>query len=150
MEPPLPFLIRLWNSVRNDNLGGAVRHFGLKSREEVVKAILDCDVGVIPNRLSAFTEINTPTRIFEYLALGKPVITPQARGITDYFGSQDLVFFELGNAGDLAKKLEYVYSHPEEVRETIKRGQAIYQAHSWSRERESFMNRVGELLGLRV
>jgi glycosyltransferase involved in cell wall biosynthesis/peptidoglycan/xylan/chitin deacetylase (PgdA/CDA1 family) len=144
------FLDSVMESVRKNNLDGAVRHFGLKSREEVVKAILDCDVGVIPNRLSAFTEINTPTRIFEYLALGKPVITPQARGITDYFGSQDLVFFELGNAGDLAKKLEYVYSHPAEVTETVKRGQAIYQAHSWSRERENFMNRVGELLGLRV
>ncbi|HEY4953232.1 MAG TPA: glycosyltransferase, partial [Verrucomicrobiae bacterium] len=130
--------------------GDAVRYFGPKSLEDIARAIQDCDVGVIPNRLSAFTEINTPTRIFEYLALGKPVITPRARGITDYFGTQDLVFFELGDAGDLAKKLEYVHSHPDEVKEIIKRGQAIYLAHSWSRERESFMNRVGELLGLRV
>ena len=137
-------------SVRKNGLSDAVRYFGPKSLEDIATAIQGCDIGVIPNRLSAFTEINTPTRIFEYLALGKPVITPQARGITDYFGNQDLVFFELGNAGDLAKKLEYVYSNPDEVKETVKRGQAVYLTHSWSRERENFMNRVGELLGLRV
>ena len=145
-----PFLDSVMDSARKYGLGEAVRYFGPKSLEDIARAIQDCDVGVIPNRLSAFTEINTPTRIFEYLALGKPVITPRARGITDYFGTQDLVFFELGDAGDLAKKLEYVHSHPDEVKEIIKRGQAIYLAHSWSRERESFMNRVGELLGLRV
>jgi glycosyltransferase involved in cell wall biosynthesis len=145
-----PFLDSVMESVRESGLSDAVRYFGQKSLEDMAMAIRGCDVGVIPNRLSVFTEINTPTRIFEYLALGKPVITPQARGITDYFGHQDLIFFELGNAGNLAKKLEYVYTHPDEVKETVKRGQAIYLAHSWSRERESFMNRVGELLGLRV
>jgi glycosyltransferase involved in cell wall biosynthesis len=145
-----PFLDSVMESVRKNGLSDAVHYFGPKSLEDIAGAIHGCDVGVIPNRISAFTEINTPTRIFEYLALGKPVITPLARGITDYFGNQDLVFFELGNADDLAKKLEYVYSHPDEVQKTVKRGQAIYLAHSWSRERESFMNRVGELLGLRV
>jgi glycosyltransferase involved in cell wall biosynthesis len=145
-----PFLDAVMESVRKDGLSDAVRYFGLKSLGDIAKAIQCCDVGVIPNRLSAFTEINTPTRIFEYLALGKPVITPLARGITDYFANQDLIFFELGNAGDLANKLEYVYSHPDEVIETVKRGQKVYLAHSWSREREGFMNRVGELLGLRV
>jgi glycosyltransferase involved in cell wall biosynthesis len=145
-----PFLDSVMESVRENGLSDAVHYFGQKSLEDMAKAIQGCDVGVIPNRLSVFTEINTPTRIFEYLALGKPVITPQARGITDYFGNKDLVFFELGNACDLAKKLEYVYSNPDEVKETVKRGQAVYLAHCWSCERESFMNRVGELLGLRV
>ena len=60
------------------------------------------DIGVIPNRRSIFTEINTPTRIFEYLSQGKPVIAPRVPGIVDYFGPEDLVFFELGDADDLA------------------------------------------------
>ena len=145
-----PFFDLVMESVRKNGLSDSVLYFGSKSLEDMAKAIQDCDVGVIPNRISVFTEINTPTRIFEYLALGKPVITPRARGITDYFGNEDLVFFELGNACDLAKKLEYVYSHPDEVKEIVKRGQAIYLAHNWSHERENFMNRVGELLGLRV
>ena len=38
--------------------------------------IEQCDVGLIPNRQSVFTELNTPTRIFEYLAIGKPEAAP--------------------------------------------------------------------------
>jgi len=49
--------------------------------EDIVKAIDECDVGVIPNQRNVFTELNTPTRIFEYLALGKPVIAPRTAGI---------------------------------------------------------------------
>src|SRR5439155_24815829 len=53
----------------------------------------DCDVGIIPNRRSIFTEINFPTRIFEYLARGKPVIAPLTTGIGDYFSKDELVVF---------------------------------------------------------
>ena len=45
----------------------AVRYLGPKSLEEIVTAIQSCDVGVIPNRNNAFTEINTPTRIAKYV-----------------------------------------------------------------------------------
>ncbi|MGH7952824.1 MAG: glycosyltransferase [Limisphaerales bacterium] len=145
-----PFLDSVMDSVQNDGLKEAVRYLGNKSMGEIAQAIHDCDVGVIPNRQSIFTEINTPTRIFEYLAMGKPVIAPLAPGITDYFGRQDLVFFELGNADDLAEQLNYVYFHPDEVKETIKRGQSIYRAHSWNYEKEGFINRVEELLSSRI
>ena len=63
--------------------------------EKIVEAIDECDVGVIPNRRSIFTELNTPTRIFEYLSRGKPVIAPSAPGIQDYFSGDALVFFAI-------------------------------------------------------
>ena len=59
--------------------------------ERIVEAIASCDVGVIPNHKNIFTELNTPTRIFECLALGKPVIAPRARGIQDYFGDGSVI-----------------------------------------------------------
>jgi glycosyltransferase involved in cell wall biosynthesis len=133
---------------KQNGLADIVRYLGPKTLDEITTAIQDCDVGIIPNRLNAFTEINTPTRIFEYLSLGKPVIAPRSPGITDYFGAQDLIFFELGTAADLAAKIEFASTQPDAVREIMQRGQAIYQAHRWSREKENFLNCVGELLGL--
>ncbi len=90
-----PFLQRVMEDAGNKGLAECVHYLGPKSLEELVQEIDDCDVGVIPNHRSAFTEINTPTRIFEYLALGKPVIAPRAPGICDYFDDDSLVFFEL-------------------------------------------------------
>src|SRR3989454_5966007 len=141
-----PFLELVLDSVRHKGLHESVHYLGPKSSEHIVAAIEKCDVGIIPNNRSVFTEINTPVRIFEYLALGKPVIAPCAAGIQDYFNNESLLFFELGNSEDLARKIEYVYFHPSETVEIVKRGQGVYLAHTWRQERLSFVNLVGELL----
>jgi spore maturation protein CgeB len=91
--------------------------------------------------------MNTPTRIFEYLARGKAVIAPRAQGIKDYFADEDILYFELGDAGDLARKMEYAFFHPDETEEIARRGQAVYLAHRWSREAAGFINAVTELSG---
>ena len=117
------FFEEVMKSARQRGLDRNIDYLGVCNLNEIVEAIEDCDLGIIPNHRNIFTEINTPTRIFEYLALAKPVIAPKAKGIQDYFGDNDLIFFELGNADDLARKIEFAYSHPVEVADTVKRGQ---------------------------
>jgi glycosyltransferase involved in cell wall biosynthesis len=114
--------------------------------EELVAEIETCDVGVIPNQRNPFTDINTPTRIFEYLALGKPVIAPRTPGIQDYFNPEALLFFEAGDAGELAKRIEWVYFNSRKATETAERGQQIYLAHTWQEERATLVGLVGGLL----
>ena len=141
-----PFLERVMGEARSKGLKDCVHYLGPRTLEGLVGEIADCDVGVIPNHYSAFAEINTPTRIFEYLALGKPVIAPWAAGICDYFDDRSLVFFELGNAEDLARKTEFVFSHPTEVIEIVRRGQEVYREHCWSTERQRLTGLVAGLL----
>ena len=143
---PTRFIDQIMQLVSVRNLQASVQYFGGKSLAEIVKAIDECDVGIIPNRLNVFTEINMPTRIFEYLSRGKPVIAPSTSGIRDYFKENELVFFERGDADELAQKLLYVFSHPHEVNGTVKRGQAIYLANKWSQEQTKLVTLVSELL----
>jgi len=58
------------------------------------------------------------------------------------------VLFELGNACDLAEKLEYVYRQPESVAATVVRGQRVYRDHCWSRERQRLLELVRVTLGV--
>ena len=141
-----PFLDRVMEMARDRQLENNIDYLGVQNLNGIVEAITACDLGIIPNQKNIFTEINTPTRIFEYLALGKPVIAPRTKAIQDYFGDRDLVFFELGNAAGLARKIEYAFSHPKEVTETTQRGQRVYLDHTWTRERSQFLDAVGELL----
>ena len=127
-------------------LGNNIDYLGVQNLNGIVEAITACDLGIIPNQKNIFTEINTPTRIFEYLALGKPVIAPRTTAIQDYFGDRDLIFFELGDARDLARQIEYAFSHPEEVTETTQRGQRVYLDNTWTRERAQFLDAVDEVL----
>jgi len=141
-----PFLDVVMDTVRKNGLRDAVQYFGGKSSEEIRVAIDACDVGVIPNRRAIFTEINTPTRIFEYLSRGKPVITGRAPGVQDYFAEDALFFFELGDADDLARCIARVFCHLEDVERVVKRGQEVYLAHRWSEERRGLVTRSAELL----
>jgi glycosyltransferase involved in cell wall biosynthesis len=142
-----PFLERVLQSAKTAGLGeDALRYLGPKNLEEIALAIRDCHVGIIPNRKSIFTQLNTPTRIFEFLSQGKPVIAPRAPGILDYFGPQELVLFELGDSEDLAAKIEYVFRRPAEVAQMLARAQRVYREHKWSTERIGFLNLVERLL----
>jgi glycosyltransferase involved in cell wall biosynthesis len=141
-----PFLDRVMVDVRDKGLGAYVRYMGPRRLEDLPPEIGECAVGVIPNHRNAFTEINTPTRIFEYLALGKPVIAPRTPGIQDYFGPDSLLFFESGNAEELALRLLFVASHPEKAAAIASRGQEVYLAHRWFRERRILVDLVREVL----
>jgi glycosyltransferase involved in cell wall biosynthesis len=141
-----PFLERVKESVGAKGMQEAVHYLGPKRAEEIAAAIGACDVGIIPNHRSIFAELNTPTRIFEYLALGKPVIAPRAPGITDYFDDDSLIVFELGDAEDLARRIEYVFFHGNDTTEIVKRGQEVYRAHAWREERQTLVTTTADLL----
>jgi glycosyltransferase involved in cell wall biosynthesis len=141
-----PYLDQVLEKAGQMGLKPYVHYGGRKRLEEIVRLIGDADVGIIPNRRSPFIEINLPTRIFEYLSMGRPVIVPRTRGIGDYFGERDILFFEMENAADLAAKIVWVYCHPEEAAATVQRGQAVYRKHLWSLEGERFLSLVSGLV----
>jgi glycosyltransferase involved in cell wall biosynthesis len=139
------FLDHVMEKAHSMGLQDAVQYMGPRSLEGLVTEIDDCDLGIIPNHRNAFTDINTPTRVFEYLAMGKPVIAPSTQGILDYFNKDSLVFFEPGNAAELAQQIEFAFSHPREVLEIVRRGQEIFSEHTWDREKETLVSRVSSL-----
>jgi glycosyltransferase involved in cell wall biosynthesis len=141
-----PFFAQTMDAAAKHSLADRIEYLGAKNRADMAAVIKNCDVGIIPNRRSVFADLNTPTRIFECLALGKPVIAPRTRGICDYFAESDLVFFEVGNADDLARQLEFVYSDPAEAEKIVRRGQRVYQNNSWSHQHANLIHAVSGLL----
>jgi len=141
-----PFLEEVLDKARHAGLQDRVRYLGPRRLEELVPEIEDCDLGVIPNPRNAFTDINTPTRIFEYLAMAKPVIAPRTPGIQAYFPEDSLLCFESGMVDDLARQIEYVFFHPEESLKIVERGQKVFSEHSWAQEKETLVTLVSGVL----
>jgi len=140
------FLEQVMGTVQAKGLQNVVHYRGPRKLEDLVHEIESCDLGVIPNQRNPFTDINTPTRIFEYLAIGKPVIAPNTLGIRDYFDDKSLIYFEPGSAESLAKQMEYGYSHREELAQIVCQGQQIYLAHTWEQERQALLSGVKRIL----
>lgn len=142
-----PFADSVMELVSKLELQDVVHYHGPKSQAEIVQAIQNTDLGVVPNRRSAFTELNFPTRIFEYLAMGRPVVVPATLGIKDYFGADQILMFEPGDVDDLAAKILWAWQNPAIVGELVERGVEIYRANLWSGEKSRFLKTINELIG---
>jgi len=129
-------------------LDDIVFYHGQVSHETIAKEIELINVGLIPNKRSPFTDINMPTRIFEYLCKSKPVIAPRTKGIPDYFDEESLYLFEPGSAESLAEVILDVYSNPERRRSVLARWISIYQKYRWQLQRQYFVGLVTRLLGI--
>lgn len=146
---PTEYLKKIMGLVRELGLENVVLFHGYQDLNEIAKEISGIDLGLIPNRLSAFTQINFPTRIFEYLAMNKPVLVPSTRGIRDYFDDGELLFFEGGNVDDLAAKIKWAYQHPAELRQLMASGRRIYKTKCWDSEEQRFLGLVDDLVQAR-
>lgn len=110
---------------------------GWVCQENVVKMILDADVGVVPI-LGGYGEMMVPNKLFEYVALGKPVVSSSLRGIRHYFGEDSLLFFNPGDDSSLAKSIERLYRDLQ-LRESIAlKASKIYEQYRWQRAKEVY------------
>lgn len=140
------YLNQIQAQVRELGLEGLVEFCGTVSLKEIANALLNVDCGVIPNRMDPFTNLNFPTRIFECLSLGKPVIVPKTQGIMDYFDVSSILFFEPGVPESLAEAILEVYRNPEEVEQTISRAIKVYQKHRWELQRLQLIHLIRSLI----
>ena len=141
-----PFLEIVLETGRRLGVADCVHFHGAKSQAEIARAIRGCHLGVVPNRRSAFTDINLPTRLFEYLAMRRPAVAPSTQGIRDYFGPDEMFMFDRDDVDDLAAKILWVAAHPEESDEMVERGIQVYRKHLWEEEKTRFVRYVASLV----
>ncbi len=127
-------------------LQGIVHYHGEVSQEEIARAIQLSDVGIIPNKMSPFTDLNLPTRIMEYLSLRKPVVAPRTRGITDYFTPDTIEFFDAGNAADLARAILALLVNADRSEYITDKGHALYRQYRWNKQRLELIDLVKKCL----
>ena len=141
------FLERIQKQVDDLNLKDIVKFHGIVPVESIAAAIESIDVGIVPNRMTPFTNLNFPTRIFECLIMEKPVIVPPTQGIRDYFDDGSIFFFKAGDVEDLAQQIFNIYSKASENKEIVARGVKVYQQNRWELQRENLAGLAATLLG---
>lgn len=143
---PTPFVAEIEARIAELGLDDVVRYHGARDLPGIAAAVASCDLGVVPNERTSFTEINLPTRLFEYLALGKPVIAPDTRGIRDYFDERSMVYFQPGDAESLAQRIAWVRANPQAIAAIVAAGKEVYRRHRWQDERRLFLDVVARLV----
>jgi len=73
------------------------------------------------------------------------VIAPRTAGIQDYFNEASLLYFEPGNAEELARQIQFAATHPMDALRVTERGQQVYTAHAWRQEQQALVRVVEKL-----
>jgi len=73
------------------------------------------DILVIPQRDTTDTQGQIPAKLFDAMAMAKPVITTPLSDIEEVLGGHGYLI-NPGNPDELAKTIEYIFANPEEAR----------------------------------
>jgi glycosyltransferase involved in cell wall biosynthesis len=113
-----------------------VRIVGAVARDHVPGAIAACDVCISPLLIDAYTASMVPTKIGEYLAMGKPVVaTPIAYAVQLARESDGVVSTAEPQAGPFLEALERALLLARDERTAV-RSRALATERAWSRRIE--------------
>jgi glycosyltransferase involved in cell wall biosynthesis len=94
---------------------------------------------VIPNLPTPLNRFALSSKLFEYVALGVPVISAALPTIQDYFSEDEVQFFELGSVASLADALLEVARDPEGAESRAQQARYRYDSYRWESNAQAYV-----------
>jgi glycosyltransferase involved in cell wall biosynthesis len=124
-----------------------VDYLGFVPFATMIEEILAADAAVVPVKANPYSVLVHTNKMYEYVAMGRPVVASRLDSVAAYFPADTLLYFEPGDDADLARKLRHALTHPDEMAQRVQRASAVYEAYRWQRERGKYLAVYDELLG---
>jgi glycosyltransferase involved in cell wall biosynthesis len=137
------------------NLKWLVEHLGLSERvcfvgwipaAQIGAFVRGASLGVVPYRRDTFTDLIYPTKAFEYIAMGVPVIMSELAGIAELFSGVDDAFFRPADVDDLARHILLLYHDQRRLQRLIVAEEKAYAPYSWDGQRQEYLALVRRLV----
>ena len=128
----------------------SVRYLGKLDRSQVLDTLQHCRVGMATLlNVGQYNKYdNLPTKAYEYMSLGLPVILSKSdynsRIMEEYrFG----ICVDPADTEEIAQALEYLYTHEEEARQMGENGRdAVIRRFNWEHEKAKLVKLYQEVL----
>jgi glycosyltransferase involved in cell wall biosynthesis len=106
---------------------------------EVLARVEGASVGVVPNLPTPLNRFALSSKLFEYVALGVPVVSAALPTIQEYFSDDEVLFFEPGSADSLADALLAVAHDPEGAQSRAERARRRYGSYRWDVSAQAYV-----------
>ena len=127
------------------SLDDRVMFHGRIPLDEVPRAIAAADIVLAPTRRDRYTEMSLSTKLFEYAAMGKPIIATQLPTIDHYFGRESVRQYESGSAASLADAILGMVDDPDRRKRAVAETSARVERLGWHHERRRYLDLVESL-----
>jgi glycosyltransferase involved in cell wall biosynthesis len=98
---------------------------------DVLALAQGANVGVIPNLPTRLNQFALSSKLFEYVALGIPVISADLPTIRAHFDDSEIRYFRAGEAESLAEAILDVAHNPDDAAARVAAARARYQEYRW-------------------
>jgi glycosyltransferase involved in cell wall biosynthesis len=126
---------------------GRVTFHGRIPIDAVPAAVAAADMGIAPTRLDRFTAMTISGKIYEYGAMGKPVVASRLPLVERTFPNGTVVTYEPGDAAGLAEAIVALADHPIRRAEAVDGSRDVVRDAAWEREAERYVALVDRLSG---
>jgi glycosyltransferase involved in cell wall biosynthesis len=131
-------------------LEAVVRFHGRIPIAEVPRAIAAADVGLAPTKINRFTEMSLSTKLFEYGAMGRPIVASALPLVERTFPTGGVATYRPGDPVDLGAALLRLVDDPAGRESGVALARARIAELAWDREADRLMELVDRLAGDRA
>lgn len=117
--------------VGKEILASRLKTFGLQRFEKIPEFLAMADVVVIPQRKNFATVGQVPAKVFDAMAMAKPIIATEVSDLPEILDGCGWIV-EPENPKQLAERIQYIFDHPKEAEEMGWRAREKCKAkYSW-------------------
>ena len=115
---------------------------GMIAADRLPALIAAAHVGIATYVRSAATERIMPTKVMEFIAMEKPVITARLYTTQFYFDESMVMFYEPGDPEDLASCIRQLHKSPEKRRCLVNNAKRFEEKYSWGEQKGIYVQLV--------
>ena len=104
---------KLENMIKELNLENNVILHGVISREQIPDIINKHDIGIVPHPSTKYSNISLPTKAFEYVNSGLPVVATRLENLFNTLNDNCITYVEDGNPKEFSEAITYLCLNPE-------------------------------------
>ena len=112
--------------------------------DEMLDLIAGADVGAVS--LVPQNQPQMPCKLFEYLAMGKPVVCASLPAVLPYFSEDSVTYYAPEDFKELSRCLIELYHNPVKRSCLASTGNANYQKYSWAMQKPQFLEIFEQML----
>lgn len=124
-----------------EGIDDIVQFIGWVKHEQVAGHIDRCAQGIVPMLYNQL-----PNKLFEYVAMGKPCVVGDVPSIRRAFADHEVLYYETGDAKQLAEGVLRIYRDPKSASEMAARAQKTFRKYTWDVMRGVYIGVHDDLL----
>lgn len=126
-----------------------VHLLGYIPTDQLMQRLRAADVGVVAMHLSPYSELIDTNKMYEYMALRKPIIISRLSPLAEVLDESCARFFEPGDYKDLARCVAELYHKPALRRQLAENAYRRYRQICWKASKDMYTNLVESLVRAR-